>query len=159
MLRSASTLASRWIMFLSLFLILYGLAMVIAPEAMRTPVAAILFDNMADLRRDFVATGGSQSTFLNLLSGLLGTVTAGWAIQMAWIAYIPFQRRETWAWNALAMSVSVWAVLEFYYKLVAGINGMGLLAHFGLWIAFAVPLLLTYPIFHPAIPNDHKDRT
>jgi hypothetical protein len=139
---------SRWILFLSFFLIAYGLGMVFAPQVMRTPVASILFDHHESLRSAFVSTDEPQSTFLNVLSGLLGTVTTGWAIQMAWIAYKPFRSGESWAWNTLAMSVSVWAALEFYYKLIEGINGIGLFAHFGLWIAFAIPLLATYHHFH-----------
>jgi Mn2+/Fe2+ NRAMP family transporter len=92
-----------------------------------------------------------------VLSGLLGTVTIGWAIQMAWMAHKPFRRGETWAWNALAMSVSIWAALEFYYKLVEGINGVGLFAHFGLLIAFAIPLLATYRHFHPTASTHSEE--
>jgi hypothetical protein len=139
---------TSWIKFLSFFLVVYGLAMVFTPQMMRTPVAAILFDNHAALRDDFVSTDEPHATFLNLLSGLLGTVSTGWAVQIAWIAHKPFYKGERWAWNMLAMSVSVWAVLEFYFKLAQGINGVGLFAHFGLWIAFAIPLLATYRYFH-----------
>jgi hypothetical protein len=157
MQKSTPVFWSRWIKFLSFFLIVYGLAMVFVPQMMRDPVAAILFDNHESFRSAFVSTGEPQSTFLNVLSGLLGTVTTGWAIQMAWIAHKPFRSGETWAWNALAMSVSVWAALEFYYKLIEGINGVGLFAHFGLLIAFAVPLLATYRYFHPvAISPPHR---
>lgn len=139
---------SRWIKVLSLFLIAYGLAMVFAPQMMRTPVGGILFDNNEALHSAFVSAGEPLSTFLNLLSGLLGTVTTGWAIQMAWIAHKPFQQGETWAWNALTASMTVWSALEFAYKFVEGINGVGLVAHFGLLAAFAVPLLATYRPFH-----------
>jgi hypothetical protein len=157
MQKSIPVFWSRWIKFLSFFLIAYGLAMVFAPQMMRTPVAAILFDNQESFRSAFLSTGEPQSTFLNVLSGLLGTVTTGWAIQMAWIAHKPFRSGETWAWNALATSVSVWAALEFYYKLIEGINGIGLFAHFGLLIAFAVPLLATYRYFHSiAISPPHR---
>jgi hypothetical protein len=149
--KSVPILWSRWIKFLSFFLIAYGLAMVFIPQLMRTPVASILFDNHESFRTAFISTDEPQSTFLNVLSGLLGTVTTGWAIQMAWLAHKPFRSGETWAWNALAMSVSVWAALEFYYKLIEGINGIGLFAHFGLWIAFAIPLLATYRHFHPVV--------
>lgn len=141
----------RWIKFLSVFLIAYGLAMVFAPQLMRTPVSVILFDNNESFRSAFISADEPGSTFLNVLSGLLGTVTTGWAIQIAWIAHRPFRNLETWAWNALATSISAWAALEFYYKLIEGINGVGLFAHFGLWIAFAIPLAITYGAFHPKI--------
>jgi hypothetical protein len=47
-----------------------------------------------------------------------------------------------------AMSVCVWAALEFIFKLTNGISGVGLFAHFGLLIAFAIPLLAPYQYFH-----------
>ncbi|MDL1885502.1 hypothetical protein FBR01_17880 [Anaerolineae bacterium CFX8] len=159
MQKSVPVFWSRWIMVISFFLIAYGLAMVFAPQMMRTPVAAILFDNNESFRRAFVAAGEPESTFLHVLSGLLGTVTTGWAIQTAWIAHKPFRCGETWAWNALAMSISAWSALEFYYKLVESINGIGLFAHFGLWIAFAVPLLATYRYFHPTFMTNQQEDT
>lgn len=160
MQKSVPVFWSRWIKFLSFFLIVYGLAMVFVPEAMnRTLVGPLLYGNNEVLRSGFVSVGEPEATFLNVLSGLLGTVTIGWAIQMAWIAHSPFRSGERWAWNALAVSVSVWAALEFYYKLIEGINGVGLFAHFGLLIAFAVPLLATYRYFHPTIMTDQPEDT
>lgn len=137
--KSGSILWSHWIKFLSFFLIAYGLAMVLIPHLMRTPVASILFDNHESFRTAFIARDEPQSTVLNVMSGLLGTVTTGWAIQMAWLAHNPFRNGEIWAWNALAMSISVWAALEFYYKLIEGINGIGLFTS-----DYGLPLLFRY---------------
>ena len=140
---------SRWLQALSGFLVIYGLTMVFIPEVMnRTLVGSLLYSNEETLLAEFIAAAGQKSSFLNVLSGLLGTVSIGWAIQMAWIAGIPFRNSERWAWNGLATSVGVWAVLEFYFKLTDGITGIGLFAHFGLLLAFAIPLLATYRAFH-----------
>ncbi len=150
MQKSVPVFWSRWIKFLSFFLIVYGLAMVLVPEVVnRSLVGPLLYGNNEVLRSEFVSVGEPEATFLNALSGLLGTVTIGWAIQLAWMAHQPFRRGERWAWNALAMSVGVWAALEFYFKLTDGISGVGLFAHFGLLIAFAIPLVATYRSFHP----------
>ena len=147
--RLAPDLWSRWITFLSFCLILYGVAMVFMPQIMnRALVSTLLYGNNEVLRNAFIASGEPQQTFLRTLSGLLGTVTIGWSIQMAWIAHLPFRQGERWAWNSLLVSVSAWAALEFIFKLTNGISGVGLFAHFGLWIAFAIPLLATYRDFH-----------
>jgi hypothetical protein len=139
----------RWIIGLSLFLIVYGLAMMFVPQMMyRTFVGPLLYGNNESLYKAFVSMNDTEGTFLNVLSGLLGTVTIGWAIQMAWIAHQPFRNGERWAWMALALSVSVWAILEFVFKLVDGINSVGLVAHFSLLVAFAIPLAATYRDFH-----------
>ncbi len=147
--RFISGLWSLWITFLSFCLILYGLAMVFMPQTMnRALVSTLLYGNNEVLRNAFIASNEPQQTFLNTLSGLLGTVTIGWAIQMAWIAHIPFRKGERWAWNSLLVSICAWAALEFIFKLTNGISGVGLFAHFGLLIAFAIPLLATYRVFH-----------
>ena len=149
MQKSMSVFWSRWIQALSSFLVFYGLAMVVVPEFMyRTLVSTLLYGNNDVLRSMFVSAGEPNATFLKVLSGLLGTVTAGWAIQMGWIAYRPFRNGERWAWNALAISIFVWALLEFFFKFTNGITGVGLIAHFGLLIAFAIPLSATYHHFH-----------
>jgi hypothetical protein len=80
--------------------------MVFDPQLMnRTLVSTLLYGNNEGLRNAFVASDETQQTFLNTLSGLLGTVTIGWAIQMAWIARLPFRKGERWAWNSLLMSM------------------------------------------------------
>jgi hypothetical protein len=77
---------------------------------------------------------------------------------MAWSTHKPFRSGETWAWNALTLSVFIWAALEFCFKLIEGINGIGLFAHFSLLIAFAVPLLATFRYFHPVtLPNAEQE--
>ena len=149
MQKSMSVFWSCWIQFLSGFLVIYGVAMVFVPEWMnRTLVSTLLYGNNEMLRSAFVSAGEPSATFLKILSGLLGTVTVGWAIQMGWIVYKPFRNGERWAWNALAISVLAWALLEFYFKFTGGITGVGLIAHFGLLIAFAIPLSATYRHFH-----------
>lgn len=129
---------------------IYGLAMVFAPQIMnRVLVGPLLYNDNEVLRSAFISVGEPEATFLDTLSGLLGTVTIGWSIQIAWIAHKPFRNGETWAWNVQAVSISVWATLEFYFKLTDGISGLGLFAHFVLLIAFEIPLLATYRHFHP----------
>ncbi len=142
---------SRWIKAVSFFLMVYGLAMIFVPETMnRTLVGALLYNNNVVLRDALASVAEPDLTFIKVLGGLLGTVTVGWSIQMAWIAHYPFRNGETWAWNALLLSLSAWAILEFYFKLTDDITGLGLFAHFGLLVIMGIPLLATYRYFHPA---------
>jgi len=138
---------SRWIVFLSLFLILYGLAMMVAPQTMNSVLVGPLLYHDEAQRIAFAAMVEPDVTFFNIINGLLGTVTIGYAILIGWIAFEPFHNGERWAWNALAMSVTVWAVLEGYLKLSYGL-GMWSQAHLGLLVAFGIPLLATYRDFH-----------
>jgi hypothetical protein len=125
--------------------------MVFAPEVMnRHLVDPLLFQNSERLRSASASMDEPGLALLGVLSGLLGAVTIGWSIQMAWIAYKPFSNGEPWAWNAMVVSLSAWAAVEFYFKWADGIRGLGLFAHFGLLIALAIPRLATCRYFHPA---------
>lgn len=137
---------SRCLKFLSFSLMLYGLAMIFAPDWMnQTLVVPLLYSDKPIFQSTFNAMTGEEQQLLETLSALLGTVTLGWAIQMTWIAHIPFRKGEPWAWFALGSSLITWAILEFIFKFISGIGGLGLFAHFGLLLAYAIPLILTYP--------------
>ncbi len=134
---------SRWIMFLSFFLIIYGLMTVFATSQLNNIlVIPLLF------RDGFMPITEPELKLLNVLNGLTGALTVSWSIQIAWLAHKPFRNGEKWAWNAIAASTVVWAALEFYVKLTNGVNGIGLVAHFCLLLAFAIPLAITYRDFH-----------
>ena len=141
---------SRWIAFLSLFLIIYGLAMMFVPQTMNSTLVGPLLYHDDVQRKAFAAMAEPDMTFFNIINGLLGTVTIAYAILIGWIALVPFRKGERWAWNALAMSVTVWAMLEGYLKLSYGL-GVWSQAHLGLVVAFGIPLLATYRNFHPSV--------
>jgi hypothetical protein len=149
LMRPVAIVWSRWIQFLSVLLIVYGLVMVFAPQMMNsTLVGPLLFYHTEPLRSAFTRLGEPELIFLNVLNGLIGTVTIGYAILIGWMAYSPFRKGETWVWNAIAVSLIAWAMLEVYVKLVNGL-GAGSMAHLGLLVAFGIPLLATYRDFHP----------
>ena len=139
---------SRWIGFLCVLLVIYGLAMVFVPRVMNSALVGPLLYHDGVLRTAFSRVAEPESIFLNVLNGLLGAVTIGYAILIGWIAFEPFRKGESWAWNAIATSVIAWAALEGYVKLANGL-GVWSLAHTGLLVAFGIPLLATYRYFHP----------
>jgi|SRR5436190_2567936 len=147
--KAVPVLWSRWIEFLCLILIFYGLAMVFAPQFMSSALVGPLLYHTETLRSAFTKLAEPDVTFVNILNGLLGAVTIGYAIIIGWIVYEPFRKGERWSWNAIAMSITAWALFEFYVKWTSGL-GIWSMAHFGLLVAFAIPLLASYPYFHPA---------
>jgi len=157
--RTAPVLWSRWIGFLSLLLIIYGLAMVFMPQMMNSTLVGPLLYHTELLRSAFARLAEPELIFVNVLTGLIGSVTTGWAIVFGWIALEPFRKGERWAWNAMAAGVTAWAVLEGYVKLANGL-GVWSLAHISLLVAYGIPLLATYRHFHPSSVDNiqNKDR-
>jgi len=154
--RTAPVFWSHWLLVLSLFLILYGLAMVFASQIMNSAFVGPLLYHGEVLRSAFARLVEPELMFLNVLNGLLGTVTIGYAILIGWMAVEPFRKGERWAWNAILVSVLVWATLEGYVKLTNGL-GFESLAHIGLVIVVAIPLAMTYRRFHPSARIDTNE--
>jgi hypothetical protein len=147
--KTVPLLWSRWLLALSFFLVIYGLAMLVAPQWMsRTLVGPLLYHNEL-LQSAFTALTGPELLFMKVMNGLIGAVTVAYAILIGAIAFTPFRRGERWAWNALAASVIVWAILEGYFKAA---NGLGIksMAHLGFLIVFSIPLGMTYRHFYPS---------
>ncbi len=90
-------------------------------------------------------TAGTQQ-YKGWISSILGSVTASWALLIAFIAYYPFKLREKWAWSSIAVAVIFWFVIDttcsLYYRVP--IN-----AAFNLFtlILFAVPLFFSWKYF------------
>jgi hypothetical protein len=141
---------SKWMVVLSLLLIIYGLAMVVAPQMMNSTLVGPLLYHAETLHNTFKKLSEQEQFFLSIMNGLLGTVVIGYAVLLGWIANTPFRKGERWAWNAIAVSISAWATLEALFKWV---NGLGIwsMAHLGLVVAFGIPLLASYRYFYPSI--------
>jgi hypothetical protein len=140
---------SRWLLALSFFLILYGLAMVLVSQWMSSTLVGPLLYHDKLLQSAFAGLAGPELLFLNVMNGLIGAVTVAYALLIGAIAFEPFRKGERWAWNALTMSVVAWAILEAYLKAASGL-GIKSMAHLGFLIAFTIPLGVTYRHFHPA---------
>jgi hypothetical protein len=149
---SMLAICSLWIQFLCLVLIAYGVAMVFAPQMMNSTLVGPLLYHSESLQAAFTQVGGTDPIFFNVLNGLIGAVTIGYAISIGWIAREPFRRGESWAWNAIAASITTWAIFESYVKLASGL-GVWSQAHFGLLVAIGIPLLVTYRHFHRRRPE------
>jgi hypothetical protein len=74
---------------------------------------------------------------------VLGSTILGWGLLLAFVAGVPFRRREPWAWYAIAISVVVWVVADTVVSFRAGVylevlfNGVAL-------ALYGLPLRMTY---------------
>ncbi len=94
-------------------------------------------------------TGGT-ALFQQWIYGVLGATMAGWGVCLAFIAAAPFKRKEKWAWNCLALAVSLWFVVDTFLSWRCGAL-FNVIFNVLIFLAALVPLLLSRKSF--LIPN------
>ncbi len=80
------------------------------------------------------------------ISGVLGSVIASWGMLIVFIAYYAFKMREKWVWNAIAISVLLWFVVDMACSLYYDVTVNAIFNLFTFFL-FAVPLLFTRKYF------------
>ena len=137
----------RWLLAVSLLLTLFGLALAFLNQ---TPLFDALFNNRIN-PVFWPSTEVTQeiATFQQWAYGVLGATVAGWGIVVAFVARYPFLKRERWAWNALAVGITLWFIIDtslsLYFKAVFN-AAFNTLVFFLVWI----PLLFTRKEFRSA---------
>ncbi|MBK9169666.1 MAG: hypothetical protein IPM24_19710, partial [Bryobacterales bacterium] len=128
----------RWLLVASIGFALNGLAVCWWPDSPHLDVWN------AAIRETFGSEGEDVRRFL---LGPLGGTMAGYFAMQTFIVWIPFRRRERWAWTAVISALLTWFVSDTLASLRAG-------AVFNIWmvnvpalIAAGIPLLATRPAF------------
>lgn len=141
--RQSQTFWWRWLMAVTIGTVLFGLSMIFLPDLVQDGFNLLLFSE--------VDAGGRFDAFtadyIQFVYGVLGAVMVGWGILIGLIVVGPFRRGEREAWNQLAISLSVWFVVDSAYSLYSGYPGNAAL-NTVFFILFAVPLAATYRQFH-----------
>lgn len=142
-----NTFWSRWLVAVSFISMAFGLLLAFAPGITHSTMGVFVYDTVAGAGA-FAALTEADLAVQTILYGVLGAVMVSWMIVIAWLAYIPFQRGERWAWLAIDVSVGVWFVID---SVVSATNGMpiNVLFNVGFLILFSLPLLATYRQFRP----------
>ena len=130
----------KWLVGVSLYHVVFGLLLAFFSQSQ-------FMDVMLNQYFDPIFWPDNQITegtlrYKGWVSSVLGAVIASWGMLIAFIAYYPFNSREKWAWNGIAVAVIFWFVVDtacsLYYDVP--INAVFNLITFSL---FMVPLLLT----------------
>jgi hypothetical protein len=98
---------------------------------------------------DFWAAGeltGGALPFQQWIYGVLGATMAGWGVCVAFIAAVPFERLEKWAWNCLVIAVSLWFVIDTFLSWRFGAL-FNVVFNVLIYLAALAPLLLSRKYF------------
>lgn len=113
---------------------LYGAVLVV-----RGAVPAALFDRLGFGMTASGITGGPQRAYVLLIYGVLGAVLVGWMLLLLAVVRGPLRRRERWAWNAVAASMTAWFAADTSFSLAVGSPAHALF-NVGFALAVAIPL-------------------
>ena len=91
----------RWLLILGIVFVVFGIVMTL-------PFGANLVDGL--INPVFWGNGAipdNANAFKTFIYGVLGAAMVGWGVLLAFIAHYPFRQKEKWAWNCLAICISV----------------------------------------------------
>jgi hypothetical protein len=129
----------RWLLALGVIIVVFGMALAFLYP---TPLFDIFRTQIDPV---FWAAGeltAGTASFQQWIYGVLGATMAGWGTCVAFIAAVPFKRKEKWAWNCLAIAVSLWFVIDTFLSWRFGAL-FNVIFNVLIFLAAMVPLLLS----------------
>lgn len=133
----------RWLLVVSVGVMVFGIGMVLAPNLTRQLFGLLLYAS-ADGLDGF---GAGPLAYVTLVHGVLGAVMFGWSVALLYIVLGPFRRRSREGWQMLAVSVACWFVPDTAFSLWMGFWQNAVL-NLGFVLLFILPLAATYRVFH-----------
>ena len=108
----------KWLFAVGLLLTVFGPALALLNQ---TPFFDFLFNNQ--INPVFWTEGQvapEMIRFQQWIYGVLGATISGWGSCVTFLAYYPFRNKESWAWNAIALGVTIWFItdtaLSLYFR-------------------------------------------
>jgi hypothetical protein len=101
----------RWLMALGVIIVVFGVALAFFYP---TPLFDVFRTQLDPSFWDVGELTSGTLLFQEWIYGVLGATMAGWGVCIAFIAAVPFKRKEKWAWNCLAIAVSLWFVIDTF---------------------------------------------
>jgi hypothetical protein len=137
------TFWQRWLIVVTIGVMLFGLVMVLAPNLTQQGFSLMLYPS-PDRIADF---GGDAIAYIQLVHAVLGAVMFGWGAALLFVVLGPLRRAPREGWQIIAVSVVAWFVPDTAFSLWSGFWQNAVL-NFTFAILFAVPLAATYRRIH-----------
>jgi len=134
----------KWLLGVSIYHVVFGLLLAFFNQS---PFMGVLLNQYFDpifWPDNQISTGTLQ--YKGWISSVLGSVTASWALLIAFIAYYPFKLREKWAWSSIAAAVIFWFVIDTACSLYFNVSINAVFNLFTLAL-FIIPLLFSRKYF------------
>ena len=100
----------KWLLFVSVFLVVFGLALAVFPHS--SLMDAAFNKNIDPVFWPGAGPPTDSKIFQAWIYGVLGSVIMGWGLVMAFVAHYPFRSREKWAWECVALCICTWYIAD-----------------------------------------------
>lgn len=142
-----SSFWTLWLLAASAGVVVFGLALVLAPGLARRAFGLLLY---GDAGR--VATFGPEAVaYVSLAHGVLGAVMIGWGAALVLVVRGPFARGEREGWRIVVLSLAAWFVPDTAFSLASG-SWPNAALNAALALLFVVPLAATRRDFRSGRP-------
>jgi hypothetical protein len=134
-----------WLLFVSMFIIAFGLIM----SLLNTTMVFAFFN--AQINPVFWGSNPVPSpaqAFQAWVYGAWGATVMGWGITMLFIAWFPFAQRERWAWYCVLVSVICWYLLDTGISFWFGVM-INVVLNTTILVLVIIPLVFTWSSMHP----------
>jgi hypothetical protein len=140
-------LCQRWLVALGVIIAVFGVALAFLYP---TPLFDIFRTQVDPVFWGAGELTGGTIPFQQWIYGVLGATMAGWGTCVAFIAAVPFKRKEKWAWNCLTIAVSLWFVVDTFLSWRFGAL-FNVIFNVLIFLAALVPLFLSHKSFLRAV--------
>jgi hypothetical protein len=143
-----------WLAAIGVLTILVGILLVFAPEA---PWMTAYNRSISEAFWHSDSFAPEAARHNAWLLAVVGAGMVGWGVQWTWVVWVPFARREPWAWWSLAVSAALWVALDVAAAAVAGVAGE-LWWVAGAGAGAALPIALSWRWFRRGAPTETRVR-
>ena len=128
-----------WLLAASAGVVLFGLALVMAPALTLQGFSLLVY---ADGQR-LGSYGPEAVQYISLVHAVIGAVMIGWGVVLALVVRGPFASGAPIGWQVIAASIAAWFVPDTTYSLWSGFWQNAVL-NLVFFLVFAIPLAATY---------------
>jgi len=137
----------RWLVVVTLGVMVFGLMLVLAPGLAREGFSLLVYGDGQQ-----IATFGARAAeYIGLVHAVLGAVMFGWGIALLVVVRGLFARGAREGWQIVTVSVAAWFVPDTTFSLWSGFWQNAVL-NLVFIVLFAIPLAATYRVFHRSHP-------
>ena len=139
----------KWLLLVSLCIVAFGLLLAFCSQ---TPLKDLVIGEQIDTVFWPGGTPENLKPYQSWRYGTLGAHVAAFGVIMAFVVHYGFREGRRWAWNCVAVAITVWFVGDTTVSVYHGV-WFNVVFNTGIFLAVWIPLLLSKRCF-PRDPDE-----